>query len=405
MDDQGPSSRRSSADDIDQADANFAEEMGYELILNERKMKKNDGSGSGDYHDPHDDDDDADTLWDNDDTNNFIDPHERNEFERRHNPDADRRRSPSLPPSPSMRDSPRPAPQPTFRPPPPPPPPQPYFPEDKEKKRKYLEGLDKFRRRGMNVKHFDSTAPLEEIEMEYNRHKRAVDVEASIQFSRKMLMACVTGLEYLNARFDPLGLALDGWSESVIEDIHNYDDVFERLYDKYHTSVQMAPEFELLLMVAGSAFMFHLTNSMFRSAMPGMGGNPEMMKNVRRGMMGAMSGAFSGAANGGGMSGMFNGMMGGMAPQPPHPKAPGPGGPPPQSRPPPPRRPSGPRPEMRGPSHNMDDLLNNLMEREPNEISDRLVEEIDDILNNPPSDDDEPADAIQFSESRPSIDI
>jgi hypothetical protein len=41
---------------------------------------------------------------------------------------------------------------------------------------------------------------------------------------------------------------------------------------------------------------------------------------------------------------------------------------------------------MRGPSSNVDDLLNNLMDREPAEISERLVEEIDDILNQ--SDDD-----------------
>jgi hypothetical protein len=184
------------------------------------------------------------------------------------------------------------------------------YEEQAEKKQKYLEGLDKFRRRGMKVPPLDMNSPFEEVESEYNRHKRTVDVEASIQFSRKMLMACVTGLEYLNSRYDPLGLHLDGWSESVIEDIHNYDDVFERLYDKYHTSVQMAPEFELLLMVAGSAFMYHLTNSMFKSAMPGMG-NPEMMKNVRRGVMGAMRGAFNGASGGGGVTGMMSGMFGG----------------------------------------------------------------------------------------------
>jgi hypothetical protein len=232
-------------------------------------------------------------------------------------------------------------------------------------------------------------SPVEDIEMEYNRHKRSVDVEGSIQFSRKMLMACVTGLEYLNSRYDPLGLHLDGWSESVIEDIHNYDDVFERLYDKYHSSVEMAPEFELLLMVAGSAFMYHLTNSMFKSAMPGANANPDMMRNVRRGVMGAMSGALSGASGGGGVSGMMNGMFGGGG---------GGGGKGPQSRGPPrgPPRPSpGPRREMRGPSGNMDDLLNNLMDREPAEVSNRLVEEIDDILNNP-SDDDRPASSIRI---------
>jgi hypothetical protein len=32
-------------------------------------------------------------------------------------------------------------------------------------------------------------------------------------------------------------------------------------------------------------------------------------------------------------------------------------------------------------------MLNNLMDREPSEISSRIVEEIDDILNNPSDDD------------------
>jgi hypothetical protein len=50
---------------------------------------------------------------------------------------------------------------------------------------------------------------------------------------------------------------------------------------------------------------------------------------------------------------------------------------------------------MRGPSGNIDDMLNNLMDREPGEISNRLVEEIDDILNNPSDDDgDRPAPII-----------
>jgi len=399
------------------------DDMGYDLILNERKAKREEHTTNNNNTLNQDEDE----LWPShpNQPDDFVDPHERERFERENGLDNGRSPGPRLPPIgfPSPH---RPASTPRrlsvrrdtspmsgsnngFIPPhangafPPPPPPPSYFKpfdyeEQREKKRKYLEGLDKFSRRGMNVRDFDADAPFEEIENEYNRHKRAVDVEGSIQFSRKMLMACVTGLEYLNSRYDPLGLQLDGWSESVIEDIHNYDDVFERLYDKYHTSVEMAPEFELLLMVAGSAFMYHLTSSMFKSAMPGMA-NPETMRNMRRGVMGAMSGALSGAAGGGGVSGMMNGMFGGAG-----------GGNKNSSflnagrhvgvssgPPPPQRAASGARREMRGPSQNMDDLLNNLMDREPGEVSNRLVEEIDDILNNPSDDDDaRPANSIRI---------
>lgn len=372
------------------------DDLGYELILNKNKMKKEDAYVAESR--PEDDE-----IWGDEATggDDYVDPRERAAFE--HNGDQ----GPDLPPPSSPQSAyggggnfsaPRhsgasgasggysPAPQTRYNNSPlggggydytP----KPSYEELMEKRSKIIEGLDKFRRRGLDVRSFPPDAPLEEMEMEYNRHKRAVDVEASIQFSRKMLMACVTGLEYLNARYDPLGLQLEGWSESVIEDIHNYDDVFERLYDKYHSSAQMPPEFELLLMVAGSAFMFHLTNSMFKSAMPGVG-NPDMMKNVRRGVMGAMSGAFSGAAKGGGVSGMMNGMFGGGASRPSS-------GPPKRGAgPPPPQNPrSASRREMRGPSGNIDDMLNNLMEREPGEVSNRLVEEIDDILNTPSDED------------------
>ena len=44
----------------------------------------------------------------------------------------------------------------------------------------------------------------------------------------------------------------------------------------------MAPEIKLLMMLGGSAFMFHLTNTMFKSSIPGMDDimkqNPDLMK-------------------------------------------------------------------------------------------------------------------------------
>ena len=44
----------------------------------------------------------------------------------------------------------------------------------------------------------------------------------------------------------------------------------------------MAPELRLLLTLGGSAFMFHLTNTMFKSSLPGMDDvmrqNPDLMK-------------------------------------------------------------------------------------------------------------------------------
>ena len=96
------------------------------------------------------------------------------------------------------------------------------------------------------------------------------------------MLIAVTGIEFLNTRFDPFDIKLEGWSESVHEGISDYDDVFEELHEKYQSKSNMPPELKLLFMLAGSGFMFHLTNTMFKSSLRGMDDimkqNPELMK-------------------------------------------------------------------------------------------------------------------------------
>jgi hypothetical protein len=110
---------------------------------------------------------------------------------------------------------------------------------------------------------------MEEMKAELDRIKRDVEVDASVRFQRRMLMACVSGIEFMNHRFDPVGAHLDGWSESVQESINDYDDIFEELWDKYHSKVKMAPELRLLISLGGSAVFFHISHSMFKT-MPGV---------------------------------------------------------------------------------------------------------------------------------------
>lgn len=107
---------------------------------------------------------------------------------------------------------------------------------------------------------------IDEIRTEYKRMIYSIEVDRSIKFQRRALMAVVTGLEFLNEKFDPFDLELNGWSQNTMEGIEEYDGVFEELYNKYKAKVQMAPEVKLIMMVGGSAMMFHLTNSMVKSA-------------------------------------------------------------------------------------------------------------------------------------------
>jgi len=59
---------------------------------------------------------------------------------------------------------------------------------------------------------------------------------------------------------------------------------FEELYVKYRSKVNIAPEVKLIMMLGGSAMMFHLTNSMFKSVMPNMNDvmkqNPDLIKSM-----------------------------------------------------------------------------------------------------------------------------
>jgi hypothetical protein len=125
---------------------------------------------------------------------------------------------------------------------------------------------------------------IEEIRTEYKRMTYSIEVERSIKFQRRMLVACVTGLEFLNDKFDPFDVELNGWSQNTMENIDDYDGVFEELYAKYRTKVNVAPEVKLIMMVGGSAMMFHLTNSMFKAAVPNptqvMKQNPDLMRNM-----------------------------------------------------------------------------------------------------------------------------
>lgn len=179
-------------------------------------------------------------------------------------------------------------------------------------KAEFLYQFDRMEKKGFKVpKKFTMESSLSEMKAEYERLKKDKEVDASIAFQRKMLLAMTTGLEFMNNRFDPFDVKLDGWSENIHESIDDYDDVFEELHNKYKSKSKMSPEIKLLMMVGGSAFMFHLTNSMFKTSLPQMGdvlkNNPDLMKQFASATANTM--AQSGTDKTG-MSNMFANMFG-----------------------------------------------------------------------------------------------
>jgi Family of unknown function (DUF5767) len=223
-------------------------------------------------------------------------------------------------------------------------------------KREILYQFERLERKGMQLpKKFTMASNLEEMKLELDRLRRDRDVDQSVKFQRKVMMTVVTGMELMNNKFDPVGARLDGWSESINDNIDDYDEVFEELHDKYKGKAKMAPEFKLMFMLGGSAFMFHMTNTMFKTQMPGMEEvlkrNPDLMRQFAAATANTMQ-QNTAESNPmmSGLSGMFSNMFGyggaqQQQQQPPH-------QPPMQQQ----------RTNMKGPS-NVDDILREL-ERE-----------------------------------------
>ena len=154
-----------------------------------------------------------------------------------------------------------------------------------------LEGLEK---KGVKLtKKYNMDSSLQEMKGEYEMIMDEKEKSASCKFQGRMLMAAITGLEFLNNRFDPFDFKLDGWAEQLNENIDDYDEIFSELHEKYKSKATMAPELKLLFQLGGSAMMVHMTNTMFKSAMPGMDDimrqNPELMQQFQSAAMNSMS--------------------------------------------------------------------------------------------------------------------
>jgi hypothetical protein len=190
--------------------------------------------------------------------------------------------------------------------------------KEASEKAELINKLQRLEAKGFPVaKRFTMDNALDEIKAEYNRLVDARQLETSIKFQRNMMMGFVTGLEWMNNKFDPFDLKLDGWSEAVHENVEDYDEIFEELYDKYKEKGKMPPEARLLFQMAGSGFMCHLTNSYFKSKMPSADDifkkNPELAKQFAAAAATSASPGF----------GNFMGMAMGVPPQqqaPPQPQ-------------------------------------------------------------------------------------
>jgi hypothetical protein len=186
--------------------------------------------------------------------------------------------------------------------------------EELREKFKYMRKLDDLEKKGISLsKRYTMDSNLDEMIGEYETIIAEKEKSNAIKFQGKMMMACITGLEFLNSKFDPFDIKLDGWGEQINENIDDYDDIFAELHEKYKSKAKMSPELKLLFQLGGSGIMVHMSNTLFKSSMPGMDDimrqNPELMKQFTQaavntmgqtnpGFGGFMNGLFAGNNNG-----------------------------------------------------------------------------------------------------------
>jgi len=136
-----------------------------------------------------------------------------------------------------------------------------------DEKQDLLYKFHRLEQKGIKVKKFTIHSDIKEMRAEFNKIKKDAEMTTGVKFSKRLLMTFISGMEFLNKRYDPLGLELNGWSENVMENMNDgdYDNILERLHEKYSGKVNTPPEMELMMSLAGSAIMFHMTSSMFKN--------------------------------------------------------------------------------------------------------------------------------------------
>jgi hypothetical protein len=170
---------------------------------------------------------------------------------------------------------------------------------------KYLRKLESLEKKGVNLtKKYSLDSSLSEMTAEYDMIAEESKKTSAVKFQNQMLMACINGIEFLNSKFDPFDIKLDGWSDQINENITDYDDVFSELYEKYKSRPSIAPELKLLFQLGGSAMMVHMTNTMFKTEVPGIDDifkqNPDLMQHFKNAAVNSMSNTnpgFSGFMN------------------------------------------------------------------------------------------------------------
>lgn len=147
-------------------------------------------------------------------------------------------------------------------------------------------------------KNYTMESSFLEMKGEYETVVAEKERTNSIKFQGQILKTIVDGIEFLNKTVDPFDIKLDGWGESIGENITDYNDIFAELHEKYKGRVNMSPELKLFFQLISSAITVHITNLAYSKLAPSAGDifkqNPELARHITEATMNSMRGQGNG---------------------------------------------------------------------------------------------------------------
>jgi hypothetical protein len=144
------------------------------------------------------------------------------------------------------------------------------FEEEQNLRARYLAQLKRLNSSGYSSqRRFGPEDSSETIKGEVLRLKKEKEVENGINYCKQGLVFFANTIEMVNSMVPNSPAHLNGWSAHIMKTQEEYNEVFEELYIKYGSTIEMGPEIKLITMIAGSAFMFHLNKLLAERAMNG----------------------------------------------------------------------------------------------------------------------------------------
>lgn len=143
-------------------------------------------------------------------------------------------------------------------------------------------------------KDYNMNSDLEDLQAELKYQSDIQSKKDGIQLCKSIMCNAITGIEFLNDKYDPFGFKLKGWSDQVKMNKDDFDSVFAELLEKYKgKGSKMEPELKLAMMLVFSGASFH-ASQVINTGLPMIDdvikNNPQLMSKVQSGINKTISG-------------------------------------------------------------------------------------------------------------------